>query len=167
VVEKVAATELSRLCKEKKLLYPGQFGYRKQRSAIDAVAKLIYTTEKAWEKKEHLGALFLDVKGAFDYVAKNRLLSRMKELNIPSYLIKWTNSFLSKRRVQLVIDGFTCPNRDIITGVPQGSPVSPILFIIYLSGVFNSIEARIPEITALSFADDIALLAPGKTIKEI
>jgi retron-type reverse transcriptase len=91
----------------------------------------------------------------------------MKELNIPSYLIKWTNSFLSKRRVQLVIDGFTCPNRDIITGVPQGSPVSPILFIIYLSSVFNNIEARIPEITALSFADDIALLAPGKTIKEI
>lgn len=131
------------------------------------MAKLIYTTEKAWDKKEHLGALFLDVKGAFDYVAKNRLLSRMKELNIPSYLIKWTNSFLSKRRVQLVINGFTCPNREITTGVPQGSPVSPILFIIYLSGVFNSIEARIPEITALSFADDIALLAPGKTIEEI
>jgi len=69
--------------------------------------------------------------------------------------------------VQLVIDGFTCSNREIITGVPQGSPVSPILFIIYLSGVFNSIEERIPEITPLSFADNIALLAPGKTIEEI
>jgi hypothetical protein len=52
------------------------------------VAKLIYITEKAWEKKKHLGALFLDVKGAFNYVAKNRLLLRMKELNIFSYLIK-------------------------------------------------------------------------------
>jgi retron-type reverse transcriptase len=100
-------------------------------------------------------------------VAKNRLLLRMKELNIPSYLIKWTNLFLFKRRVQLVINGFTCPNRDIITGVPQGSPVSSILFIIYLNNVFNSIEARISEITALSFADDIALLVSGKTIKEI
>jgi hypothetical protein len=47
VVEKVAVTALSRLCKEKELLHPGQFEYRKQRSAIDAVAKLIYTTEKA------------------------------------------------------------------------------------------------------------------------
>jgi Reverse transcriptase (RNA-dependent DNA polymerase) len=131
------------------------------------VAKLIYTTEKAWEKKKHLGALFLDVKDAFDYMAKNRLLSRMKELNIPSYPIKWTNSFLSKRRVQLVINGFIYPNRDIITGVPQGSPVFFILFIIYLSNVFDSIEARISEITALSFADDIALLAPEKTIKKI
>jgi Reverse transcriptase (RNA-dependent DNA polymerase) len=88
VVKKVAATELSRLCEEKKLLHPGQFKCRKQRSAIDAVAKLIYTIEKAWEKKKHLGALFLDVKGAFNYMAKNRLLLRMKELNIPSYLIK-------------------------------------------------------------------------------
>jgi hypothetical protein len=63
------------------------------------MAKLIYTTEKVWKKKEYLGALFLDVKGAFDYMAKNRLLLRMKELNILSYLIKWTNSFLFKRRV--------------------------------------------------------------------
>jgi hypothetical protein len=47
VVEKVAATALSRVCEEKKLLHPGQFGCRKQRSAIDAVAKLIYITEKA------------------------------------------------------------------------------------------------------------------------
>jgi hypothetical protein len=47
VVEKVAATALSRLYEEKELLYPGQFGYRKQRSAIDAVAKFIYITEKA------------------------------------------------------------------------------------------------------------------------
>ena len=100
-------------------------------------------------------------------MAKNRLLSRMKELNIPDYLIKWTNLFLFKRRVQLVINGFTCSNRDIITGVSQGSPVSSILFIIYFNNVFNSIEARIPEITALLFADDIVLLVFGKTIKDI
>jgi hypothetical protein len=47
MIEKVAATALSRLCKEKEVLYLGQFEYRKQRSAIDAVAKLIYTIEKA------------------------------------------------------------------------------------------------------------------------
>jgi hypothetical protein len=47
VVEKVVATALSRVCEEKKLLYLGQFKYRKQRSAIDVVAKLIYIIEKA------------------------------------------------------------------------------------------------------------------------
>ena len=53
------------------------------------------------------------------------------------------------------------------SGVPQGSLVSPILFIIYLSGIFEKIEEQNLEITALSFADDIGFLAPGKTVKDI
>ena len=91
----------------------------------------------------------------------------MKELNIPRYLIQWTNSFLIERKAQLVIDGYTCPIREISTGVPQGSPVSPILFIIYLSGIFDNIESEVPGLKTLSFADDIAILATGKTIEEI
>ena len=100
-------------------------------------------------------------------IVTERLLQRMTELGIPQFLIKWTESFLTDRQAQLVIDGFTCSLKDTNSGVPQGSPVSPILFIIYLSGIFNKIEEQNPEITALSFADDIAFLAPGKTVKDI
>jgi hypothetical protein len=91
----------------------------------------------------------------------------MTELEIPQFLIKWTEFFLIDRQAQLVIDGFTCSLKDTNSGVPQGSLVSPILFIIYLSGIFDRIEEQNPEITALSFADDIAFLAPGKTVKDI
>jgi Reverse transcriptase (RNA-dependent DNA polymerase)/Endonuclease-reverse transcriptase len=167
VAEKVAATAIANFCEANELLHEGQFGYRKQRNAIDAVAKLIYTTEKAWNQKKLLGALFMDVKGAFDYVVKERLLQRMNKLEIPQFLINWTESFLTNRQAQLVIDGFTCSLKDTNSGVPQGSPVSPILFNIYLSGIFDKIEEQNPEITALSFADDIAFLAPGKTVKDI
>jgi retron-type reverse transcriptase len=51
--------------------------------------------------------------------------------------------------------------------VPQGSFVSPILFIIYLSGIFNKIEEQNPDIIALSFMDDIAFLTSRKTVKDI
>jgi retron-type reverse transcriptase len=51
--------------------------------------------------------------------------------------------------------------------VPQGSLVSPILFNIYLSGIFDKIEEQNPEIITLSFVDDIAFLAPGKIVKDI
>jgi Reverse transcriptase (RNA-dependent DNA polymerase) len=82
----------------------------------------------------------MDVKGAFDYVVKERLLQRMNKLEIPQFLINWTESFLTNRQAQLIIDGFTCSLKDTNSGVPQGSPVSPILFNIYL--VKNGIGGR-------------------------
>jgi hypothetical protein len=90
----------------------------------------------------------------------------MIELRIPGDLIRWTDSFLRKRKVQLIIDGYTCQIRDIKTEILQRSPVSSIFFIIYLSGVFNTIEAKVP-IKTLSFANDIGLIATGGSIKEI
>jgi Reverse transcriptase (RNA-dependent DNA polymerase) len=74
VVEKIAATALSNFCEQKELLYKGQFDYRKQRNATDAVAKLILTIENTWNNKQQLGALFIDVKEAFDCVIKRQLL---------------------------------------------------------------------------------------------
>jgi retron-type reverse transcriptase len=67
----------------------------------------------------------------------------------------------------LIIDGFTYSLNDTNSGVPQGSLISPILFNIYLSEIFEKIEEQNPEIIALSFADDIAFLALGQTVKDI
>ena len=61
----------------------------------------------------------------------------------------------------------TCPAHPINSGVPQDSPVSHILFIIYLSGVFGMIERRVIGVQFLSFADDIGLLAPGYSVREV
>jgi hypothetical protein len=83
VAEKVAATAIANFYETNKLLHKGQFSYRKQRSAINAVAKLIYTIEKAWSQKKLLGALFMNVKGAFNYMIKERLLQRINKLEIP------------------------------------------------------------------------------------
>lgn len=74
---------------------------------------------------------------------------------------------MTERKVQLVIDGYLCGVKDIETGIPQGSPVSPILFIIYLSGVFNNIEAEAPEVITISFVDDIGLIVPGRSIEQV
>jgi Reverse transcriptase (RNA-dependent DNA polymerase) len=65
------------------------------------------------------------------------------------------------------LTGFTCSLKDINSGMPQGSPVSSILFNIYLSGIFDRIEEQNPEIRVLSFINDITFLAPGKIVKDI
>ena len=167
VVEKVVAQELSQYCEDYSKLHAGQMGGRKERSAIDAVAILVHTVQEKWEEKKLAAALFMDVKGAFDHVSKGQLLTRMIELGIDGDLVTWTGSFLTDRRVQLVIDGHDNKEREIETGIPQGSPVSPILFLMYISGVFNKVSETSPLVTSLSFVDDLGFIASGSSVKEI
>ena len=133
VVQKVVAKELSHYCEDYSKLHLGQMGDRRERLAIDTVATLVHVVQEKWEEKKLAAALFMDVKGAFDHVSKGQLLIRMTELRVDGDLVTWTGSFLTNRKVQLVIDGHDNKEREIETGIPQGSPVSPILFLIYIS----------------------------------
>ena len=67
----------------------------------------------------------------------------------------------------MVIDGYINPSYKMETGIPQRSPVSPILFLIYISGVFLEIESRLPQVTCLSFMDHLGFLAAGNSAIEI
>ena len=167
VVEKIAAEAIADHCEATDGLHAGQMGCRKQRSAVDAVACLIQSTQEAWRRKQLMAALFMDVKGAFDHVNPRRLVIRMTELGLDGDLIRWVQSFLTDRHVQLNIDNTQCPVHSVNSGVPQGSPVSPILFLIYLSGVFDVIERSVPGVRPISFADDMGLLAPGRSVEDV
>jgi hypothetical protein len=80
-------------------------GCQKHWSAIDAVAYLIQEVHNGWGEKMLSGALFMDVKGAFDHVDPAQLVKRIGEIRINGDLIYWVTSFLMDRKVQLVIDG--------------------------------------------------------------
>lgn len=69
--------------------------------------------------------------------------------------------------IQLVIDGHENKEREIETGIPQGSPVSPILFLIYISGVFDKLTEISPPVTSLSFVDDLGFISSGSSVKDI
>ena len=167
VLEKVIAEQLSQFCESFCKLHMGQMGARKERCAIDAVALLVQRVEEIWAEKKLAAALFMDVKGAFDHVARNQLISRMVELDIDGDLIRWTRSFLTDRKIQLIIDGHANQEERIETGIPQGSPVSPILFLIYISGVFGQVGENLPGVVSLSFVDDLGFIASGASVKEI
>jgi len=167
IIEKLAADAIATHCEVNNTLHVGQMGSRKHRSAIDAVACLIQDVHQAWNHKQLAGALLLDVKGAFPFVNPETLLQRMDEMDIDADLLRWTQSFLTGRSIRLVLDGFLCPEQLTNSGLPQGSPVSPILFAIYLSGVFKAIESEVPEARALSFADDIGIVTSGSSVRQI
>lgn len=91
----------------------------------------------------------------------------MIKLGVDGDLIRWTQSFLTDLKVQLVIDGHDNKERGTETGIPQGSPVSPTLFLIYISGVFDQVTDSHAEITSLSFVDDLGFIASGYSVKEL
>ena len=109
----------------------------------------------------------MNMKGAFDHVSRRQLLTRMIELGIDGDLVTWTGSFLTNRKVQLVIDGHDNKEKEIETGIPQGCPVSPILFLIYISGVFDKVLETNPLVTSLSFVDDLGFIAASSSVEEV
>ena len=130
------------------------------------MACLIHDVHQGWKERLLSGALFIDVRGAFDHVDPARLVKRLGDMGIDGDLICWVASFLTDRKAQLVIDGHQGPEKPIYSGLPQGSPVSPILFIIYIRGVFEAIEARVSGVRPLSFTDNIGLLTQASLIKQ-
>ena len=164
VVEKVMATKIADWAET--ILHVRQMGGRRHRSAIDAVAILADKAQKAMQDKQVLGALLFDVKGAFDHVIHGRLLRTLNTLGADAELVRWVAAFLSGRRVKLVIDGIERPERDVLTGIPQGSPVSPILFLIYIYRLFPHIEGQ-SNVTTISYMDDGCILATGKDFGEV
>jgi len=166
LLERTAAHLIADHLERKRGLHEGQFGCRKRRSCVDAVAILMNRTQKAWSERKVAGALFMDVKSAFNNVNKALLGNRMEELGLEADLIRRTMSFMSDRRVKLVLDGEVGESNAVDTGVPQGSPVAPILFVTYL-GIFDAVEKAAPGISGLSFVDDIGWWVKGRNDGEV
>jgi hypothetical protein len=107
VSERILAQRLSYLAETTTLLHPSQIGGRLHKSAVDTA--LLLTTEIELNKKlnRKTSTLLLDVKGAFDHVAKNQLLAILHKLRLPTSLISWVSSFLSNRFLGLSFNGQT------------------------------------------------------------
>ena len=89
------------------------------------------------------------------------------EFNIDRDLIWWIWSFFINQKIQLIIDGHANQEEIIETEILQRSFVSPIFFLICISGVFDQVEENLPRVVLLSFIDDLGVIASGASVKEI
>jgi len=137
-------------------------GGRKQRSAIDTALLLLNEIQSRKKNSSTVtSTLFLDIKGAFDYVSKPRLLRILAKLNLPSNLRTWVSSFLSDRRIQLAFDGRIQPSQvSIDIRIPQGSPISPILFLLYVRDIVAEVEFQ------LSYIDDFYIAVTSNSARK-
>jgi hypothetical protein len=168
VVEKVTANAIAEECERRQLLHDGQFGCRKRRSAVDAVGRLMKRVVEAWGRGNTAAALLMDVKRAFPHVAKGNLIKRMEEMGLEADLVRWVENFMEERKVIMLMDGKKGDSMDVETGVSQGSPVLPALFVIYLPGLFADVEKEEEECESegISFVDDVARVVEGQDVGE-
>ena len=98
--------------------------------------------------------VFFDVQKAFDSVPHLPLLQKLEQIGINPYILRWVRNYLTEREQFVVVEGSHSPTLKVLSGVPQGSVLGPLLFVIYINDVANCISGG-SKINL--FADDIAL----------
>ena len=115
-------------------------------------------------KRRHSAVIFFDIKAAFDAVWFDGLIYKLADLKIPDYLLRYVMSFLESRSVSIELENTLSRPFTLRSGTPQGSPLSPLLYIVYTSdsitGIPNHTENGL-------FADDTALWSVSNTIKNL
>jgi hypothetical protein len=162
VLEKLIAARLSSMAENHDLLHLDQIGGRPQRSAIDAAMALTHDIEIGCSKCLTMTTLFLNMRGVFDNISSTGFTSTMRQLGYPAPVVLWCRSFLMEQTMALSFDGRTHIQWPMAIGIPQGSPASPILFLLYLHPLFDSLQIHDPSIWSLSYIDHVVLVAQGK-----
>ena len=153
ILERVVASRLSAQAAICSLIHLLQCGSLPGRSTTDAALVQQHNVESFHRLRYKVSTLFFDVKGGFDNVESPSLLSLLRIKGVSPYLVQWVGYFLRDRTCHLTFQGSPRLLAPISVGVPQGSPISPLLFVIYVS----SLQLKIAKSLIISYVDDFAV----------
>ena len=136
------------------LLTPNQSGFRPNDSCEDQLLSTVHRIYSDFDENLSLEVRsnFLDISKAFDKVWQEGLLFKLETIGISGNLLKLFPSFLSDRQQRVVLNGQHSNWASVLAGVPQGSILGPLLFLIYINGLPDNLESL-----AKLFADDTSL----------
>jgi len=153
ILERIIAARLLAAARPRKLLHPNQCGSLPGLSTYDACLTLTNDVKTRQRPRLKVSSLFLDIKAGFDNVDNNTLARILREGGIPPYLVSWISSFLGERSCTLVFQRAPGTPAPVNVGAPQGSPISPLLFLLYVA----PLHFGIPRGLMISYVDDFAL----------
>ena len=141
-----------------------QFGFRNKRSCILQLLDVFDDWVKAFDEGYQIDTIYLDFRKAFDSVPHKRLLVKLKGYGFDGMLLKWIEDFLSERRQRVILNGRMSAWKDVTSGIPQGSVLGPVLFIIYINDMPDTTRSL-----CRLFADDskMYLCVKSRTDQEI
>ena len=145
------------------LLYSLQFGFRTHYSTTHALIHMTEAIRAGLDSGQVTCGIFVDFQKAFDTVNHEILLKKLEHYGFRGVINDWFRSYLTDRKQKVVINGFESRSRTMAHGVPQGSVLGPILFLIYI----NDLHKCIKYSKTYHFADDTNLLNISKDYKTL
>ena len=152
--ERVIRDRLTDYLDEHNLHSSQQHGFRKNRSTMTQLIAHVDNVLKNLTSGNEVDVIYLDYQKAFDRVDFNVLLKKLRNYGIGGKLLKWLEAFLTGRKQTVVVDGKRSNWESVRSGVPQGSVLGPILFLIYVIDLNESLRMS----SSLTFADDTKLI---------
>lgn len=163
IFEKLMCTRVNDYLNSRRILSKRQFGFIKNSSTSDALLEFIDNILESLDNKHSIIAVFLDFSKAFDTVNHAILLKKMYHLGFRGSIYNWFKSYLSNRKQFVSIKEDISVMCDIKMGVPQGSVLGPLLFLIYI----NDMSQSSSNLKFIHFADDTTVFASGQNLDEV
>ena len=137
---------------------PNQHGFRSGRSCLSQLLEHHNKILEDLEKPNNVDVIYIDFAKAFDKVDHDILLNKLNKIGINGKIGVWIHNFLSNRQKCVAVNGTTSREAQVRSGVPQGSVLGPLLFLIHIS----DINYEIADSTVSCFADDTRILLGKK-----
>jgi len=160
ILEKIVHKRLYNFLLTQDIFYPSQYGFRQRHSTIHAVHQFVDDTMTASDNRKYTMAVFLDLSKAFDTIDHNILLTKLQWYGVRGIVLDWFKSYLHNRTQYVQYNDAKSETQTIPCGVPQGSVLGPLLFIIYTNELPNCLS----HCQAILFADDTTLYLSSNDI---
>ena len=165
IFERAATDQIVLYLETLNLLFQNQHAYRKNHSTATSLTQLSEHIHTEMEKGNLVGIASLDLSKAFDTIDHNILLRKLDDLHFNKEVMTWIKSYLTNRNQRTKFTNYISEEEIVQAGVPQGSILGPILFILFTHDFQQ--ELNLPNIHITAYADDTQLVASGKTYMEI
>ena len=131
VMEAIVKDKIMFYLQSNDLLSPHQHGFRPARSCTSQLLEVVDSWTQAIEEGKHVDAIYLDFSKAFDSVPHARLLTKIQAHGIEGMVLQWLMAFLADRTQRVLVEGALSGSSAVKSGVPQGSVLGPLLFLLY------------------------------------